>query len=145
MTDTPQTPWQPFTEPWRSTALRTGSLALAIGIGVGSYRRQFSVVPITTLLALWFTLGGHYLEVLFRNYVQQRIAPALRASSRLAFWFVGGTALYAGTLATRAALTQWVTVPWPWWTGGVLFVGVELLIHLLLQVRGQPSLYNGRG
>jgi hypothetical protein len=31
------------------------------------------------------------------------------------------------------------------WTGGILFVGVELLIHVLLQARGQPSFYNGRG
>jgi len=146
MTDAPQTHWQPFAEPWRNTALRTGSLALAIGIGVGLYRRQFSIIPIVTLLALWFTLGGHYLEVLFRNYVQQRIAPqALRASSRLAFWFVGGTTLYAAALATRTALTGRGAESWPWWTGGLVFVGVELVIHLLLQAHGQPSFYNGRG
>jgi len=147
MTGTPHSPWQPFAEPWRNTALRTGSLALAIGIGVGLYRRQFSIIPITTLLALWFTLGGHYLEVMFRNQLQQRITPQalVLASSRLAFWFVGGSALYAAALATRTALTGRGAVSWPWWTGGLGFVGVELVIHLLLQARGLPSLYNGRG
>ena len=56
-------PVQPFTEPWRTTALRTGSLALAVGVGVGLLKRQLAVVPLVALLALWFTLGGHFLEV----------------------------------------------------------------------------------
>lgn len=64
----------PFSEPWRTTVLRTGSIALGIGLGVGLYQRHLAVVPVVTLLALWFTLGGHYVELLFRN----RLGP-LRA------------------------------------------------------------------
>jgi len=37
-------------------------------------------------------------------------------------------------------------VPWPaWWLVGLAFIGIELLAHLVLQWRGQPSFYNGRG
>jgi hypothetical protein len=32
-----------------------------------------------------------------------------------------------------------------WWVGGVAFIGIELVVHLALQVRGRPSFYNGRG
>jgi hypothetical protein len=32
-----------------------------------------------------------------------------------------------------------------WWFGGIAFIGIELLAHLALQLRGRPSFYNGRG
>jgi hypothetical protein len=142
-----ETRWKPFAEPWRTTALRTGTIALAIGLGVGLYTRQFAAVFLASVLALWFTLGGHVLEVLFRNQLRPRSgggAPVL-AVTRLAYWFAGGSALYAGALATRAILTGRGAVPWPWWTGGVAFVALELVVHLLLHARRQPSFYNGRG
>jgi hypothetical protein len=138
---------RPFAEPWRSTALRNGTIALAIGLGVGLYTRRIAVALLASVLALWFTLGGHVLEVLFRNRLGPRIggsAPA-QAVTRLVYWFLGGSALYAGVLATRAILTGRSVVPWSWWAGGLAFVGLELVVHLLLLARRQPSFFNGRG
>jgi hypothetical protein len=142
-----QTLPEPFSEPWRATALRNGSLASAIGIVVGLFERRLAAVLLTTLLALWFTLGGHFAEVLFRNHLRVQIGGQVLVQTvvRLIYWFGAGSALYAGALATRAILTGRGAGPWPWWTGGVLFVGLELLVHLLLLARGQPSFYNGRG
>ncbi|HKE89070.1 MAG TPA: hypothetical protein VKB45_01960 [Gemmatimonadales bacterium] len=136
-----------FTEPGRATALRTGSIALAIGIGVTLARRQLSLLPVVTLMALWFTLGGHYVELLFRN----RLAPVVDGSPqrlalvRLPYWFVGGSLLYAAALATRDILVGRGHMSSPWWMGGALFVVAELLIHLVMRARGQPSFYDGRG
>ena len=60
--------YQPFAEPWRTTALRTGGIALAIGVVVGLYQRQLAAVPDATLLALWFTLWRDWqAEVLERS------------------------------------------------------------------------------
>lgn len=136
---------EPFAEPWRATARRTGAIALAIGVGIGLYRRQLAAVPMATVFALWFTLGGHFLEVLFRNRLADHGGRATRAVARLAFWFAGGSLLYAGALATGALLTGRGPDPWPWWVGGVGFVGVELVIHQLLHARGHASFYDGRG
>ena len=138
---------EPFTEPWRATALRTGTIALAVGVGVGLYTRQPAAVPAAALIALWFTLGGHLVEVLFRNQLRHYIlehAP-LQAVARLVYWFIAGSTLYAGALATRAILTGRGAPPWPWWTAGSAFVGLELAVHLLLYARRQPSVYDGRG
>lgn len=136
----------PFSEPWRTTVLRTGSIALGIGLGVGLYQRHLAVVPVVTLLALWFTLGGHYVELLFRNRLGPLLAsPRSRTLARLGYWFLGGSVLYVLALATRAVFTGQRAVSWPWWTGGVLFAAVELLIHLLMRARQQPSFYDGRG
>jgi hypothetical protein len=142
-----ETDWKPFAEPWHATAVRNGTIAVAIGLGVGLYTRRFAAGFLASVLALWFTLGGHVLEVLFRNRLQPRIGAGapVHAVTRLAYWFGGGSVLYAGAIATRAILTGRGAVRWPWWAGGVAFVGLELVVHLLLFARGQPSFYNGRG
>ncbi len=139
--------WERFSEPRSTTLLRTTGLALAVGVGAGLYQRRLVAVPITTLLALWFTLGGHYVEILFRNGLRPLIAGQVLIPLlvRLVIWFVGGSALYAGALATRALLTGHRALPWPWWAAGALFVAAELLIHLLMRARRQPSVYDGLG
>ena len=135
-----------FKEPWRTTALRTGSIALAIGIGVALVERQLKLLFPVTLMALWFTLGGHYVELLFRKRLGPGMAgsPRRRALVRLPYWFVGGALLSAGALATGRVLDGRGS-RWPWWMGGALFVAAELLIHLVMRARGQPSFYDGRG
>jgi len=116
-------------------------------VGVGLYEQQLARVPLVALLALWFTLGGHFLEVLLRNHLRQRISgqAAVQALARVAGWFAGGSILYEGASATRAILSGRGAVPWPWWMAGIAFVGIELLVHLLLRMRGQPSFFDGRG
>ena len=135
-----------FKEPWRTTALRTGSIALAIGIGVALVERQLKLLFPVTLMALWFTLGGHYVELLFRKRLGPVMAgsPRRRALVRLPYWFVGGALLSAGALVTGRVLDG-RGGRWPWWMGGALFVAAELLIHLVMRARGQPSFYDGRG
>ena len=138
---------QPFSEPWRTTALRTGLLALAVGAAAGLRQHQIADIPAVSLLALWFTLGGHFLELLFRNRLRQYLGDqrAMQMLVRVAFWFVGGAVLFEGVLATRALLGIRVNVPFSWWLAGAGFVGVELLIHLGIRARGQPNFYDGRG
>lgn len=142
-----ETGWKPFAEAWRTTALRNGTITVAIGLGVGLYTRQIAAGLLASVLALWFTLGGHFLEVLFRNRLGPRIGgnATVQAATRLVYWFGGGSVLYGGALATRAILTSRSGVPWPWWTGGAIFTALELAVHLLLYARRQPSFYNGRG
>ena len=138
---------QRFSEPWRTTAIRTGSLALVVGVAVGAFTRQFAVTPLATLLALWFTLGGHFAELLFRNTLRPYLSgpPSARALARLLYWFVAGSALYAGALMTRGALTNRGAVSWPWWAGGAAFTVLEVAVHLLMRARRQPSFFDGRG
>ena len=135
-----------YSEPWSITLRRTVGLALAIGIGVGLVQHRLRLIPITTLLALWFTLGGHFVDLLCRNELRPRISSSpLHWLARVGAWFVGGCALYAGLVATRGLLTGLWRVPLPWWIGGVFFVVAELIAHLFLRFRGQPSVYGGLG
>ena len=146
--------WQPYREPLRVTLARTGAIALGVGavlagVSGGGLRRW----PAAALLALWPALGGHYLELWFLNWLRPRL-PAGRAvqlAARVAVWFVGGALLALGMALTAMALpgfrpVRWLSPPAQiWWVGGLGFIAIELIAHLVLQLRGRPSFYNGRG
>ena len=141
--------WQPVREPLRKTLLRNGALALILG---GLFARWsgggVARWPITTLLMLWPSFGGHWVEVWFLNWLRPRlsIARAVQVGARLAVWFVGGCVLALGMGLTAMALAAPRPAQWPgWWLGGLAFICVELVAQLALQLRGQPSFYNGRG
>jgi hypothetical protein len=141
-----ETQREQFREPWRTTAIRTGSLALAVGVGAGVFTGRLAVAPLATLMALWLTLGGHFVELLYRNTLRHYFAgpPIVRVLARLCYWFAAGSALYEGALVTRAGLTTQGAVSLPWWTGGVVFTAIEFAIHLFMRARQQPNLFDGR-
>ena len=132
-----QPTWQPLAEPWRATARRTLLIALAVGVGIGLYRGRWGTVPVATLIALWFTLGGHFVELVFLNGLRSHIGGgrAVQAVARVAWWFAGGCVLYAGARVTGLLLVGRAVLPWPWWTGGIFFIVLELFVHALMRAR----------
>jgi hypothetical protein len=142
------TQWEPYREPLRTTLLRTGAIALIVGAVLALSRGGLARWPLATLLVLWISFGGHWVELWFLNWLRPRIpaARAVQVAARLGVWFVGGIILALGMGLTARALAGFRPAHWPaWWVGGVGFIGVELVAHLFLQLRGRPSFYNGRG
>jgi hypothetical protein len=141
-------PFQPYREPLRTTLLRTGLIATAIGAVLTLPRGDLARWPVATLIALWPALGGHFVELLFLNVVRPRL-PATRGiqvTARLATWFAGGMVLALGMYATALAVIGPRPLRWPaLLIAGVAFIGIELIVHVVLQFRGRRSFYNGRG
>ena len=140
--------WQLYREPLRVTLVRTGTIALVVGAVLARWWGGLARWPMATLLALWPALGGHWVEVWFLNWLRPRLsgAWAVQVGARVGVWFVGGTGLALGMGLTAMALAGFRPAHWPaWWLGGLAFIGIELVAHLVLQLRGQPSFYNGRG
>ena len=110
-------------------------------------RRQPSAWLVWTAFASWFTLGGHWVELFFLNTLRPRVGSArwLQVTARVLTWCAGGTLLLLGATTTVRLLARRPLLLPPWWVGGVGFVGLELLVHLLPRLRGRPSFYNGRG
>jgi len=134
---------QSFHEPLRVTLLRTGLLGLVVGIVVARVRGHPTAWPQWTAFALWFTFGGHWVEVFFLNWFRHRIPPARSAqiAGRLLTWLVGGTWLMLGAWITAMVLgTPHRELP-PWWLGGPIFILLELLVHVPMLLRGGPSFY----
>jgi len=140
--------WQPVREPLHETLLRTGTIALVVGALVAGWWGGLGRWPLASLLALWFSFGGHWVELWFLNWLRPRLSVArpVQVGARIAVWWIGGTALALGMALTSLALGGPRPARWPWWClGGLAFVGLELAVHLFLQWRGRPSFYNGRG
>jgi hypothetical protein len=98
------------------------------------------------LLVLWFSLGGHWVELWFLNWLRPRLGEARVAhiAARLVIWFVGGAALGAGVAMTMR-LARWpqaVRQP-AWWLAGFAFIAVELCAHAALSLRRRPNFYSG--
>jgi hypothetical protein len=109
-------------------------------------RAPFLALP-WTLLALWPSLGGHFVEIAFLDGVRPWLPGArlVQASARLVWWLAGGALLCVALIATAHALPV-VAPPWHrWWIGAPIFVGIELAAHATLALRGLPSFYRGDG
>jgi hypothetical protein len=140
---------QPYREPLRATLLRNGTIALAAGalaawLSGGGLARW----PLVSVVMLWPSFGGHWVEIFFLNWLRPRLpeARAVQAAARVIVWFVSGVVLFYLMCLTAQALDVLQRSAWPaLWLGGVGFIGVELVAHVGLALRGKPTVYDGRG
>lgn len=138
----PTTHWERHREPVRATLNRTLALAAIVGAALSHWWGGLQHWPRAFLLALWISLGGHFAELWFVNWLRPRLpdSRAVQSIARVGVWFVSGMLLAAGMGLTAMALVESRSVWWPpWWVGGVAFIGVELIAHLSIQLRGKPS------
>jgi hypothetical protein len=140
--------WQPFREPLGVTLLRNGIIAVVLGAVLAGFWGGMRRWPIAVVVVLWPTLGGHLVEVWFLNLLRPLLPAArgVQAAARVGVWFVGGIGLAFCMRLTAKALTGLRPGRWPaWWVAGLAFIGIELVAHLALQLRGRPNFYNGLG
>jgi len=136
-----------FEEPLGHTLARNLAIAAIVGAVFALRGRHLSLFFPITALALWPTLGGHYVELAFLNGLRPQI-PSKRspqALARLLFWYGGGLLLYLCMVASARVLSVKAPPLRLWWCGGFLFIAVELVAHAVLALRAQPNFYNGRG
>ena len=82
------------------------------------------------------------------NYLRPRLPDSalVQRVVRITAWFIGGALLAMGVHWTAALLPTRPRLTWlSWPVAGVLFIAIELVTHVGLQLRGLPSFYNGRG
>jgi uncharacterized membrane protein len=142
------TTWHPFREPLRMTLARTITIAVVVGALVAPSAGGLRSWPVISLLALWPSFGGHWVELAFLKYLRPRL-PATRPiqrGARLLCWFAGGMILGLGVRVTAMLLRiphriAWLTLA----MAGFAFIVIELIAHTALHLRGRPSFYNGLG
>jgi hypothetical protein len=135
-------------EPFRTTLARTVAIAAAIGAILAWRWGGINRWPAATLIALWPSLGGHYVELFYLNALRPLLPDSrpLRTAARLALWFGAGILFAQAMAQTASALAGFRPVhPIAWWIAGLAFIGIELIAHAFLQSRGRPSFYDGRG
>jgi multisubunit Na+/H+ antiporter MnhG subunit len=143
----PSTIWPPFEEPIRRTLARNVALAAVVGVALALQRHNLKLLLPVAALALWFSLGGHYVELAFLNGLRARVPQGRLTQTlvRLVVWFSGGVLLYAFMATTARALSIHAPPLRLSLYGGFLLIGVELAVHAILAFRRLPNFYNGRG
>jgi hypothetical protein len=139
-------PWPPVDEPLTRTLRRTFIIAIVVG-GVGALIAHAPVLALPWMvLALWPSLGGHYVEIAFLNGVRSRLPRhrLVQIPARIAWWLAGGAALGFAVILSTRVLPIYAPLR-AWWMGAPLFVGIELIAHAGLALRGRPSFYRGDG
>ena len=114
-------PWQPYREPLRTTLVRTFAIAVVVGAVLARFWGGLARWPLTTLLVLWPSFGGHWVELWFLSWLRPRlaVARAVQVGARIGVWFIGGTVLALGMALTAMALAGYRPAQWPrWWLGG---------------------------
>lgn len=136
-----------YREPLRDTILRNGAVALVAGAVFARFQRGIARWPAATLLMIWPSFGGHWVEVFFLNVLRPRL-PSTRAVqivARLAFWFLAGAVLGICMRLTAQEAGFALLRRLDWWVAGLAFVLIELVAHLAVAVRGKPNFYDARG
>jgi hypothetical protein len=134
-------------EPLRRTLIRNFAIATIVSFVASRWMGGTTRWPLLFVLALWPTFGGHFVELAYLRWVRPRYPDgSMRVVARVIAWLAGGALLALGLLATARFVFSTAPVRWPGlWFGAVAFVGIELLAHAMLQLRGAPSFYNQRG
>src|SRR5256885_15547106 len=143
----PNTSASQFEEPLRRTLARNVTLAASVGVVLAVQRHSLRLLLPIAALALWFSLGGHYVEVAFLNGLRARISKGrlTQVALRLLVWFAGGVVLYV-LMASSAHVLPLEPPPLGMWgDGGLLLTGAGLAVHGPLAMRGKPNFYIGRG
>jgi len=86
---------------WRNLA-RTVAIAVVVSAALAWRWGRWTHWPTLALLILWPSLGGHYVDLLFLNYLRPRV-PATRGvqlGMRGVVWFLGGVGLAVGMWGT---------------------------------------------
>jgi fatty acid desaturase len=140
--------WQRHREPLRVTLTRTLSVAILAGAIVAPWTGGLRRWPVLAVLMLWPAFGGHWVDLLFLNWLRPRLPAArqIQRAARIALWFLGGIVLALGAWLTAMLLLARPNVTWLTWPmAGTVFVALELIAHAALHLRGRASFYNGLG
>src|SRR2546423_515949 len=93
--------WQLYQEPLRFTMLRTGMIAIVVGAVLARLWGGLARWPMATLLVLWPSFGGHWVEVWFLNWLRPRLSVTA--------WLEGcGSRWVCGSLAAPVSLLAWL-------------------------------------
>jgi hypothetical protein len=132
-------------EPLRVTLTRTIGIALIAGAALASRSGGLALWPVMSVVMLWPSLGGHYVELAYLDVVRPRLSATrtVQTLARIAVWFVGGALMVVGMHFTAILLHAPRPLPTSaWWIGGFVFIGIELVVHLALHMRGRSSFFN---
>ena len=97
------------------------------------------------LIVFCIVFGGHWLEWLFINQIKFALPKniLLLYFIRSGYWFLCSIPLFLVANFINSLFSQRTGQMGHWWIFGFVYIGIELLMHAMMQVRYKKSFYNG--
>ena len=89
--------------------------------------------------------GGHWLELFFVNKIKFVLPKDIFVlySVRIFYWFLCSIPLFALATLVNNFLSQGTRHLGEWWQFGLLYIGIQLAMYAIMQIRFKKSFYNG--
>ncbi len=89
--------------------------------------------------------GGHWLELVFINQIKFALPKniLLLYFIRTGYWFLCSIPLFLIADFVNSLFSQRTGQMGHWWAFGLVYIGIELFMHAMMQIRFKKSFYNG--
>jgi len=137
-----------FFQTVKRTIITTTVIAAIItlsGIFPTSGKSKLVLFAIVWLIVFCIVFGGHWLELIFINYIKFGLPNniALLYLVRIAYWFFSSIPLFIIANFVADLFTHGARPLGQWWAFGLIYIGIELIMYLIMYIKMKKSFYNG--
>ncbi len=133
-------------EPLRVTLSRTLTIAVVVGVVASFATHNIRMGFAIGLGALWPSVGGHWIELLWLNLIRKRLKPKvpILVALRLIYWWAWGFVIIFPAFYTIHVIAPSLPpMPSPL-LGGFGFLFVEMLLHGIFAMNHRPNAFDAR-
>lgn len=140
------------TEPFLQTIVRTiitATIIAAILIWLHVFpsggTNKLTLFEMVWSMVFCIVFGGHWLESLFINLIKFALPKniLLWCGVRIGYWFLCSVPLFFAMNLVMNLFRYQTGHLGRWWVFGIFYIGIELFMHAIMQLRFKKSFYNG--
>ena len=141
-----------YKEKIKNTLIRNFLIALLIGL-IFTFVQFDNFNDVTTkqltiniISIFWISFGGHWIDILYLNYLRFQLPKKrhIETTTRLLWWYLGGTLLFTAVSITQNAFNSVTMIPLISWYYGIIFILIEFVAHGIMQLVRKESFWNGK-
>jgi len=140
------------TEPFIQTVIRTvvtttiiAVILIWLHIFPSGEKSKLALFEMIWSAIFCIVFGGHWLELLFINHIKFALPKSilLLYATRIAYWFLCSIPLFFMAEFVINLFSDKTAHLGQWWRFGFFYIGIQLLMHAIMQIRFKKSFYNG--
>jgi len=137
-----------FFQTVKRTIITTTVIAIALtlsGIFPTGGKSKPVLFGMIWLIAFCIVFGGHWLELVFINYLKFVLPKhiLLVYFLRIVYWFLCSIPLFIIANLVANLFSHNTQHLGRWWAFGLIYIGIQLLMHSIMHIRLKKSFYNG--
>jgi hypothetical protein len=140
------------TEPFAQTIIRTIVTTTIIAVILywahifpSGGRSKLSIFEMIWSAVFCIVFGGHWLELIFINRLKFALPQSilLLYFVRIAYWFLCSIPLFFAAELIANLFSDNTVYLGHRWMFGFFYIGIQLIMHAIMQIRFKKSFYNG--